>query len=88
MALNRLRAILHITKYVEASILISLGGGIFGYDFLSISPRANVNNISRLDTGTIGPITAMPQFAVSFGTLSATVHGLVVSTILIPAAIS
>ena len=41
-----------------------------------------------LDTGTIGPITSMPQFAQTFGVLSATVHGLVVSTILIPAAIS
>jgi MFS family permease len=30
----------------------------------------------------------MPQFAQAFGHLSSTVHGLVVSTILIPAAIS
>lgn len=42
----------------------------------------------RFDTGTIGPITTMPQFYITFGNLSATVHGLVVSTILIPAAIS
>jgi MFS family permease len=41
-----------------------------------------------LDTGTIGPLTTMPQFASSFGQLSSTIHGLVVSTILIPAAIS
>jgi MFS family permease len=41
-----------------------------------------------LDTGTIGPITTMPQFAQTFGHLSSTIHGLVVSTILIPAAIS
>lgn len=30
----------------------------------------------------------MPQFAATFGKLSSTVHGLVVSTILIPAAIA
>lgn len=42
----------------------------------------------RLDTGTIGPITSMPQFARTFGSFSSTVHGLVVSTILIPAALS
>lgn len=30
----------------------------------------------------------MPQFAATFGKLSSTVHGLVVSTILMPAAIS
>ncbi|KAL3417120.1 hypothetical protein PVAG01_11120 [Phlyctema vagabunda] len=62
---------IHPPKYVQAAILISLGGALFG-----------------LDTGTIGPITAMPQFDVTFGRLSATIHGLVVSTILIPAAAS
>lgn len=41
-----------------------------------------------LDTGTIGPITTMPQFSQALGKLSSTVHGLVVSTILIPAALS
>lgn len=41
-----------------------------------------------LDTGTIGPATTMPQFTTTFGPLSSTLHGLVVSTILIPAAIS
>ncbi|KAF8862988.1 general substrate transporter [Acephala macrosclerotiorum] len=41
-----------------------------------------------LDTGTIGPLTTMPQFTTTFGPLSATIHGLVVSTILIPAAVS
>lgn len=44
--------------------------------------------LPRLDTGTIGPLTTMPQFATTFGSLSSTVHGLVVSTILIPAALS
>ncbi|KAJ9157969.1 Sugar transport protein [Pleurostoma richardsiae] len=41
-----------------------------------------------LDTGTIGPVTTMPEFEKTFGTLSATVHGVVVSSILLPGAIS
>ncbi|OAL51494.1 general substrate transporter [Pyrenochaeta sp. DS3sAY3a] len=41
-----------------------------------------------LDTGTIGPITSMSQFTQSFGHVSATVHGLIVSSILITGAIS
>ncbi|QSZ32268.1 hypothetical protein DSL72_001842 [Monilinia vaccinii-corymbosi] len=58
-------------KYIQASIIISIGGVLFG-----------------LDTGTIGPLTIMPQFDETFGTLSSTVHGLLVATILIPAALS
>ena len=71
MPLNKLKACIRVPKYVQASILTSLGGALFG-----------------LDTGTIGPITTMPQFAQTFGHLSSTLHGLVVSTILIPAAVS
>ncbi|KAH7136191.1 general substrate transporter [Dendryphion nanum] len=41
-----------------------------------------------MDTGIIGPSTVMPQYISLFGTSSATVHGLIVSSILIPAAIS
>ena len=41
-----------------------------------------------MDTGIIGPVTVMKSFDSQFGPLSATVHGLVVSSILIPAAIS
>jgi MFS family permease len=71
MALNTPKVAFQVPKCVQAAILTSLGGGLFG-----------------LDTGTIGPITTMPQFGQTFGNLSSTVHGLVVSTILIPAAIS
>ncbi|KAI4259350.1 MAG: hypothetical protein L6R42_004602 [Xanthoria sp. 1 TBL-2021] len=39
-----------------------------------------------VDTGIIGPVTAMPGFADSFGTFSPTIHGLIVSSILLPAA--
>ena len=41
-----------------------------------------------MDTGIIGPVTVMESFTSQFGNPSATVHGLLVSSILIPAAIS
>lgn len=41
-----------------------------------------------MDTGIIGPITVMESFISQFGTQSATVHGLIVSSILVPAAVS
>lgn len=41
-----------------------------------------------MDTGIIGPVTVMPSFTSTFGSLSPTLHGLVVSAILIPAAIT
>lgn len=41
------------------------------------------NKTPSLDTGTIGPITAMPSFATTFGTLSSVLHGLVVSSVLL-----
>jgi len=41
-----------------------------------------------MDTGIIGPVTVMKSFVSQFGTQSATVHGLIVSSILIPAAVS
>ncbi|KAA8643617.1 putative MFS sugar transporter [Aspergillus tanneri] len=41
-----------------------------------------------MDTGIIGPVTVMKTFTSQFGSQSATVHGLLVSSILIPAALS
>ena len=41
-----------------------------------------------MDTSVIGSVTVMESYASEFGPLSSTVHGLVVSAILIPAAIS
>ncbi|QGA13725.1 hypothetical protein EYB26_001375 [Talaromyces marneffei] len=41
-----------------------------------------------MDTGIIGPVTVMNSYVASFGAVSSTVHGLIVSAILIPAAIS
>jgi MFS family permease len=55
---------------------------------LPCPPPISTSNPPSLDTGTIGPLTTMPQFRTTFGALSSTVHGLVVSTILIPAALS
>ncbi|KAH6682722.1 putative transporter [Halenospora varia] len=41
-----------------------------------------------MDTGIIGPITVMTSFTQAFGSSSPTIHGLIVSAILIPAAFS
>ena len=41
--------------------------------------------LNGLDTGCIGPIVAMPSFALSFGPLSPSLQGLVVSSVLLPA---
>jgi DNA-directed RNA polymerase III subunit RPC2 len=45
--------------------------------------------VDRMDTGIIGPVTDMKDFVAQFGgSQSATIHGLIVSSILVPAAIS
>lgn len=41
-----------------------------------------------MDTGCIGPITTMTQFTNDFGSFTSTAHGLLVSSILIPAALT
>ncbi|KAJ9246659.1 hypothetical protein DTO207G8_8716 [Paecilomyces variotii] len=41
-----------------------------------------------LDTGCIGPVTTMPEFLGSFGQFSSTIHGAIVSTILITASVT
>ncbi|GKU06693.1 unnamed protein product, partial [Fusarium langsethiae] len=41
-----------------------------------------------MDTGSIGPITTMSSFKNTFGDFSATIHGVIVSTILIPGALT
>lgn len=59
-------------KYLLASILCSANGLLFG-----------------MDTGIIGPVTDMKYFKAAFGgSENSTVHGLIVSCILIPAALS
>ncbi|KAJ5179529.1 hypothetical protein N7492_002739 [Penicillium capsulatum] len=59
-------------KYLLACILCSANGILFG-----------------MDTGIIGPVTDMKAFKAAFGgSQNATIHGLIVSSILIPAALS
>lgn len=59
-------------RYLLACILCSANGLLFG-----------------MDTGTIGPVTDMTDFKASFGgSENSTIHGLIVSCILIPAALS
>lgn len=41
-----------------------------------------------MDTGIIGPVTVMKRYVSEFGSESPTIHGLIVSSILIPAALS
>jgi MFS family permease len=49
--------------------------------------KSEFSQFSHL-SGSIGPITVMVQFKDTFGTLSPTIQGLVVSSILLPAAAS
>ncbi|KAJ6089983.1 hypothetical protein N7467_005199 [Penicillium canescens] len=59
-------------RYLLACILCSANGLLFG-----------------MDTGVIGPVTDMEDFKAEFGgSQNSTIHGLVVSCILIPAALS
>ena len=44
--------------------------------------------LCRLDTGTIGAITTMPSFEQTMGHATPSLHGVIVSAILIPAAVS
>lgn len=74
-------------------MLCSFGGFLFGYVSLSFSQLTFSENRqlirpSSMDTGIIGPVTVMKSFDSQFGPLPATVQGLIVSAILIPAAIS
>ncbi|KAM0278047.1 hypothetical protein ACHAQH_005416 [Verticillium albo-atrum] len=41
-----------------------------------------------LDTGSIGPVTTMPSFENTFGHVSPTMHGVIVSSVLIPGALT
>ncbi|KAF6814004.1 MFS sugar transporter (hexose transporter), partial [Colletotrichum plurivorum] len=52
-------------------------------------PR-HTNTVLRnsLDTGSIGPVTTMPSFRETFGDFSPTMHGVIVSSVLIPGALS
>ena len=46
------------------------------------------NMLDSLDTGVIGPVTTMPSFEAAFGKLPSALHGIVVSCILLAAAVA
>ncbi|QKX54586.1 uncharacterized protein TRUGW13939_01673 [Talaromyces rugulosus] len=82
-------------RYFLASVLCSFGGFLFGYveyfaEYYEDGEEDVLIDIDpcRIDTGIIGPVTVMSSYLSMFGSLSSTVHGLIVSSILIPAAIS
>lgn len=74
--------------YVTASILTSCVAFLFGYTLPPLPNSSTVLTLHRYDTGSIGSVTTMPAFKSTFGDFSATVHGLVVSSSLIPGAIT
>ena len=63
--------VLHMPLYQRASIIISVGGFLFG-----------------LDTGSIGPITVMDSYINTFGHFSSTLHGVIISAMLVGGMIS
>lgn len=60
-------------------------GMLFNARSLSSSPTDSHPILLSLDTGTIGPVTAMPSFTETFGVLSSVKHGIVISSVLLPA---
>jgi MFS family permease len=46
------------------------------------------NGGNSLDTGIIGPVTTMPSFEETFGSLSSALHGIVVSSLLLAATVA
>ena len=84
MLLNRLKG---VPAWMSASIITSCNALSFGYVAKLIASTlymwAFMLIVLRLDTGTIGPVTTMPSFIETFGDFSATLHGVIVSSILI-----
>ena len=56
--------------------------------FIASLITACVGLLNGLDTSTIGPITTMPSFTDMFGSLSPAVHGIVISSVLLPATVA
>ena len=67
-----LRTLYHTIRHPPAYLIASLITTLGGL-------------LNGLDTGTIGPVTSMPSFRASFGPLSPTMQGLVISSVLLPA---
>ncbi|KAK6221006.1 hypothetical protein LQW54_001578 [Pestalotiopsis sp. IQ-011] len=57
--------------------------------WLSASIITSLNAlVFGMDTGTIGPVTTMDSFIATFGSFSPTLHGVIVSSILLPGALA
>ena len=57
--------------------------------YLSASMVVSIGGLlSGLDTSVIGPVTTMSSFTDTFGVLSASLHGLAISSILLPATLA
>lgn len=73
--ITKLKPTFRVPNYVWCAMFMSIGGFIFGFD-----------------TGSIGPISIMPQFEQRFspggGSISPTVQGLIISTILLTASLA
>lgn len=93
------RVILHKNEVAQGAAFLRMGqpGGIQrvctlwvrdSSVFSSISMRSLLTSrhVCSLDTGDIGPVTTMPAFRQTFGDFSPTVHGVIVSSVLISGA--
>lgn len=79
-------------RYIVSSIICSFGGFLMGCADQSLLPhRPPQFQLTRtpnsLDTSIIGPVTAMSTFQSSFGHLSPAILGILVSSILLSAAV-
>ena len=77
----------YLHMYTLCTLFSSIGGFLFGFDTGTLGCRCHnslfhwTGNVVLL--GSIGPITVMPQFQRAFAPISPTLHGLIVSSILI-----
>ncbi|KAK5632680.1 hypothetical protein RRF57_008394 [Xylaria bambusicola] len=67
-----------VPLWLSAPVISALDALVFGPD----------TNVYSLDTDTIGPVTTMTSFRDTFGALSPALHGIVVSSVLLPGAVT
>lgn len=79
-------------QYLTASLIVTLGGLLNGYALIANDPHSTQLILSpsrsSLDSGAIGPVTVMPSFTRTFGALSPSMHGLVISSIMLSATVA
>ena len=70
-------------------MVVSIGGLLNGLVH-KITPSMQLSHayFSSLGTGVIGPVTVMPSFVATFGQISASLHGFVVSSVLLSATLA